>query len=146
VGGAAALLAVSHRVLPFKAAVTFGALTDTRAFVDYLSSLYGAVYEWADARRELSEQTSVVHRSRDLAESGASLLFGIGSEDVYPFRESIEQLASGIRAEGGEAEVKTLVGLGHGFVDEPGDVAVSQGPQAQAVDRMAREWFSRLLT
>ena len=85
-GGAAALLAVARQVLPFKAVVTFGAPLDLRVLVDHLSSLYGLTYEWTDARRDLAETMSAVHQMRALAESGAYLLLGMGSDDPYPIR------------------------------------------------------------
>jgi dienelactone hydrolase len=144
-GGAAALLAVARHTLPFQAVVTFGAAIDMRVLVDHLSSLYGLIYDWTDARRDLAEQITVAHRARALVESGADILLGIGSEDPYPVHELTEQLASAIQANGGAAEVRTLANVAHSFVDEPGDVAVPQGPQAQAVDRMASEWFRRHL-
>ena len=141
-GGAAALLAVARQVLPFKAAVTFGAVVDLAPLIDYLSSLYGAAYEWTGARRGLAEETSVAHRAAGLAESGANILMAVGSEDPYPVREATE-LARAITAHGGAAEMKTLNGVAHGFVDEPGDVAMPQEPHAQAVDQVVSQWFLR---
>ncbi len=145
VGGAAALLTVARRALPFQTVVTFGATLDMRVLVDYLSSLYGAAYEWTDVRRDLAEQISVAHRARALAESGAHILLGVGSEDPYPMRGPTEQLAAAIRHSGGSAQVRTVANVGHGFVDEPGDAAVSQGSQARAVEQMASQWFRRYL-
>ncbi len=125
--------------------MTFGAPLDLRVLVDHLSSLYGLTYEWTDARRDLAEQMSAVHQVRALAESGAGFLLGIGSEDPYPIRELTEQLASAIQTEGGTAETRIVPEVAHSFVDEPGDVAVPQGPQARAVDQMASQWFLHYL-
>jgi pimeloyl-ACP methyl ester carboxylesterase len=144
-GGAAALLAVARQALPFKAVVTFGAPLDLRVLVDHLASLYGLPYEWTDARRDLAEQMSTIRQVRALAESGADLLLGIGSDDPYPIRELTEQLASAIQTAGGAAETRIVPEVAHSFVDEPGNVAVPQGPAARAVDQMASQWFCRYL-
>jgi dienelactone hydrolase len=144
-GGAAALLALSRRVLPFKAAVTYGAVIDFHALMDSLAVLFGTTYEWTDARRALAEEISSGGRAGALAGSGAAILLGLGSADPLPVRAPAEQLVQGIRAAGGTAEARILPGLAHGFVDEPGVEAAPQGPPARAVNALASEWFERYL-
>jgi dienelactone hydrolase len=145
-GGAAALLALARQVLPFKAAVTFGAPPDFRGLVDAVASFYNISYDWTEERRTLVEQISTAHRPRDLASSSAAILLAAGANDPYPVREPLEQLAHAIQAEGGSAELRVVPDLAHAFVDEPGTAAAPQGPQAQVVDELATDWFIRHLT
>ena len=144
-GGAAALLALSRNLLPFKAAVTFGAVIDFGALIDAMARYFGVTYEWTDERRTLATQLSSTDRAAAIAESGAAILLGVGSEDPDPTREPAERLAAAIRGEGGIAEVKIVPNVGHGFVDEPGEAAAPQGEQARKVDELASAWFSRHL-
>jgi predicted esterase len=144
-GGVAALLALSRRVLPIRAAVTFGAVIDVPAAVETMAPMFGFEYEWTEERHALAAEISATDRARALAESGAAILLGVGAEDPLPVREPAERLAAAIRAEGGTAETRVLPNLGHGFVEEPGVEAVAQGPQARAVDELASGWFGRHL-
>jgi len=144
-GGAAALLALSRNLLPFKAAVTFGAVIDLAALMDALAASFGVGYEWTDERRALATQLSPTHRAPELAESGAAILLGVGEEDSLPTRAPAENLAAAIRKEGGIAEVKIVPNIGHAFVDEPGEMPAPQGQQAR-VDEMATRWFINNLT
>lgn len=141
-GGAAALLALSRHLLPFKAVATFGAVVDLRALVDALAGFFGISYEWTEERRGLAEELSSVHRARALAESDAAILLGVGAEDPYPVRGPTERLAGAIEAAGGTAEARIVQNVGHAFVDEPGAIAAPQGPQARVVDQLASEWFT----
>jgi dienelactone hydrolase len=145
VGGAAALLAVSRRVLPLKAAVTFGAVPDVPALVDVAAAFFQSAYKWTGGRLALARGVSTVQRGAELAKSGAAILLGVGAADPYPARGPAEQLATAINSAGGKAELRTIPDLAHGFVDEPGSAAVPQGPQAKAVDELATEWFLRHL-
>lgn len=145
-GGATALLALSRHLLPFKAAATFGAVIDLPALVNTLASFFGTSYEWTDERRALAEHLSTVHRARALAGSGAAVLLCVGVEDPLPTREPAERLAAAIRAEGGRAEVRIVPNVAHAFVDEPGERAAPQGPQARAIDEFLSGWFSSHLT
>ncbi len=144
-GGAAALLALSQHLLPFKAAVTFGAVMDLTALMDALAASFGVAYEWTDERRALATQLSSTHRARALAAGGAALLLGVGAGDPYPTRDPAERLADAIRGEGGMVEVKTVPQLEHAFVDGPGDAPAPQGQPARAVDELASGWFGRYL-
>lgn len=89
-----------HR-LPFKAAVTFGAIIDMTAVIDAFAAFFGIGYNWTDERRALAERLSSVHRA--------------------------PALAIAIRAEGGRAELGIVPNVAHAFVDEPGEAAVPQG-------------------
>jgi len=144
-GGAAALLAVSRQVLPFRAAVTFGAVIDMAALIDFIATSFGVSYEWTTERRALATQMSTVHRAPALAESGAAILLAVGAEDPDPTRDPAERLADAIVGEGGKAEVKIVPNVGHAFVDEPGEAPAPQGPEARAVDELASQWFRQYL-
>jgi dienelactone hydrolase len=144
-GGAAALLAVSRQVLPFKAAVTFGAVVEMTVLIDALALLYNAKYEWNEERRGLAAKISAAHRAHELVKSETAILLAIGADDPYPVREPLERLATAIQVEGGMVETRVVSNVGHAFVDEPGDVAAAQGPQARAVDELACRWFSQRL-
>jgi len=144
-GGAAALLAVSRRVLAFKAVVTFGAVPDVPALVDVAAAFFQTPYKWTSERLDRARELSTVQHAPELAKSGAAILLGVGSADQYPTRGPAEQLAASINGAGGNAEVRVLQDLAHGFVDEPGTAAVPQGPHARAVDQMATDWFLRHL-
>jgi dienelactone hydrolase len=144
-GGAAALLALSQQVVRCQAAVTFGAAIDLPAIVDVVGRRYSVNYEWTDERRALAERLSTTDRGPALAASGAAILLAFGADDPLPVRAPAEQLAAAVRAAGGTAEARLVPNLAHAFVDAPGDVAAPQGPQAQAVDALATDWFSRYL-
>ncbi|MGH2626196.1 MAG: alpha/beta hydrolase family protein [Anaerolineales bacterium] len=145
-GGAAALLAVSRGLLPFKAVVTFGATVDMQALINHIASLFGMTYEWTDERRALADRLSPVGYARALAESGAAILLGVGADDPYPTREPAERLAASIVSGGGSAEARIVPNLAHAFVDEPGEAPAPQGEQARAVDDLASRWFTSHLT
>jgi len=140
-GGAAALLAVSRQVLPLKAAATYGAVVDMIALIDTLSSCYGMSYEWTPERKALAEQMSTVHRADALAASGAALLLAAGAADPLPVQAVSEELAEEIRTRGGTAEYRVLPDLPHGFVDEPGEQAATQGTAARTIDDLISSWF-----
>lgn len=142
-GGSAALLAVSRRILPFKAAVTFGAVVDFVLFMNAMADYFGMTYEWTDERRALAAHLSAAGRARTLAENGAAILFGVGAEDPNPTLEPAERLVKEIRNEGGKAELRILPSVAHAFVDEPGEAAAPQRPQAHAVDELASAWFNQ---
>jgi dipeptidyl aminopeptidase/acylaminoacyl peptidase len=140
-GGAAALLAVAQSKLPFKAAVTFGAVVDLPTLVDAIAAFYGTIYEWTDERRSVAEELSAGRRAHALAESGAAMLLAVGEQDSYPIREPTERLVAAVSAAGGTAEMRIMPDLAHAFVEEPGEAPAPQGPQARAVDLLATEWF-----
>lgn len=144
-GGAAALLALSRRILPFKAAVTFGAVVDFVPFMNAMAELFGMTYEWTDEHRALAAQLSAAGRARALTESSAAILFAVGAEDPTPTREPAERLVAEIRNESRIAELKILPSVAHAFVDEPGEAPAPQGPQARAVDELTSAWFNQYL-
>ena len=127
-GGAAALLALTRNLLPFKAAVTFGAVIDLAALMDVMAKSFGVTYEWTGERRALAMQLSSTHRAPVLAQSGAAILLGVGAEDPYPTRDPAERLADAILGEGGTVEVRVVPNVAHAFVDEPGE-ALLRGPK-----------------
>ncbi|HLH25629.1 MAG TPA: prolyl oligopeptidase family serine peptidase [Chloroflexota bacterium] len=144
-GGAAALLALCQHEVRFRAAVTWGAAIDLPAVVDAVGNLYGVPYDWTAERRALAERLSTTRCGPALAASGAAILLAFGADDPLPVREPAEQLAAAIRAAGGVAEARMVPGLAHGFVEQPGQEAAPQGPEARAVDALATEWFNRYL-
>lgn len=144
-GGAAALLAVADRALPFKAAVTFGAAVDFPLIVDMLGKHFGFRYPWDAESRVVAKGLSATHRADALAASGCALLLAVGERDPYPVRAPNEQLAAAVQAAGGSAEFRLVSDLAHAFVDEPGTGAAPQGPPARAVDELAEPWFRQHL-
>jgi dienelactone hydrolase len=146
VGGATALLAISRRVLPFRAAVTFGAVPDLPALVDVSASFFGVRYEWTQARKSLAEELSPNFDARALAESGVPVLLAVGADDPYPIRGPTEKLVADVKAAGGSPELRIVPGVPHAFVAEPGIEAAPQSDAARAIDALAGEWFARYLT
>jgi predicted esterase len=144
-GGAAALLTLSRRELPVKAAVTIGAAIDLPTVVDAVGTMLGAPYDWTDERRALAEQLSASRQAPALAASGAAILLAAGADDPIPVREPAEQLATAIRSSGGTAEVRILPNIAHAFVDQPGDAPAPQTPQAAAIDALTTDWFTHHL-
>lgn len=145
-GGAAALIAVSRRDVPIRAAVTWGAPIDMRELVDFVAThFHDITYEWTPERRALAAEISAVEHGNSLANSGAAILLGLGAADPLPLQTPTDAFAAALKASGATVESEVLPGVAHGFVDEPGIEAVPQGPQAQLVDQMVSRWFNRHL-
>ena len=107
-GGETALLALSRRTLPFRAAVTFGAVADLPPLIDVSASLFGTRYAWTTARKSLAEELSPVFHARAIAASGVPVLLAVGGEDQYPVRGATEKLITEVTSSGGVAELRIV--------------------------------------
>jgi dienelactone hydrolase len=145
-GGETALLALSRRTLPFKAAVTFGAVADLPPLIDLTASMFGTRYAWTAARKSLAEELSPVFHAHDIAESGVPVLLAFGGEDRYPVRGATEKLVGEIASRGGVAQLRVVHGVQHAFVDEPGIQAAPPTVASREIDALTTEWFARYLT
>jgi len=140
-GGAAALLAVERRIFPFRAAATYGAVTDMHALVDGLASFFGTSYEWTDPRARLADQMSVGKRPGELAAAGVPILLAVGANDQLAIEGPSERLVAEVSAAGGNIELSIIPQLAHAFVDEPGEESAPQGAAAREIDRVVSDWF-----
>jgi dienelactone hydrolase len=145
-GGETVLLALSRRTLPFKAAVTFGAVADLPPLIDLTASMFGTRYAWTAARKSLAEELSPVFHARAIAQSGVPVLLAFGGEDQYPVRGATEKLVGEIASNGGVTQLRVVHGVQHAFVDEPGIQAAPPTVAAREIDALTTEWFARYLT
>jgi dienelactone hydrolase len=145
-GAAVAQLVMAESGLPIAAAVLVSPLIQLRRAVAAMSEHYGIEYRWSPASEAVADRLDFVARAGELTRDGRpAVLLAVGEEDDAGFRDAAAELRAALAAQGAQAELLAIPGMGHALAEEPGTDPAPQTPHAATVDRAAVAWFRRHL-
>lgn len=144
-GGAVALLTLARSEVPVHAAALVNPAIRARSVVSAVEGFTGSPYVWDDEARQVADRLDFVARAAEIGDR-TPLLVVSGELDHPQFRTDANDLATAVRANGGDAEVNTVPGLAHPLAEEPGIEPAPQLPIAKTVDDILTKWFATRLT
>ncbi|MGI5418758.1 hypothetical protein [Actinomadura luteofluorescens] len=145
-GGAAALLAVAHGVVPVSTAALVAPVVAPARAARAVEKRSGSERAWSEHAVALADRLDLGALAGDIAGRDVPVLLVGGAKDrVVPARE-ITALRDELRRHGGEAE-STTFRMGHALAAEPGTEPRPPITEAVRVDGVLTDWFrDRLAT